>query len=178
MKSSFGQVLTPAQIGKTLAPQRDRRTIERELSKGMTLQRNSDLTEKTVYLADNAQRKTEGYAANKGRSLKIGHDHELAQYIEEKIKKEKWSPDAVIGSIKAHGLEFQTIICTKTLYSYIDRGIFANISNKDLWVKKDGKKRNYNKIRTVALNNKTGKSISERPKEADERTECFCQKKL
>jgi IS30 family transposase len=38
-------------------------------------------------------------------------------------------------------------------------------------VKKNKKKRGHKKIRTVALNNLKGKSISERPKEADERTE-------
>ncbi|MDR1536900.1 MAG: IS30 family transposase [Clostridiales bacterium] len=110
-------------------------------------------------------------ASGKGRGLKIGHDHRLAEHIEDKIKNEKWSPDVVLGRIKSEGLEFETSICTKTLYSYIDRGIFAGISNKDLWVKKEGKKYYYKKIRTVALNNKNGKSITERPKEADERME-------
>ena len=165
------QGLAPVQIGQALEPKRDRRTIERELSKGMTLQRNSDLTEKVVYLADAAQRKTMKYASNKGRNLKIGHDHELASHIESKIKNNKWSPDAVIGNIRAKGLKFKTTLCTKTIYNYIDQGIFVNINNKDLWVKKDGKKRSYKKIRTVALNNKTGKSIGERPKQANERTE-------
>ena len=165
------QGLTPAQIGNALKPKRDRRTIEREISSGLTLQRNSDLTEKLVYLADVGQRKYEERAANKGRGLKIGHDHKLAQYIEDKIKHEKWSPDAIIGSIKAEGLQFETSICTKTVYNYIDKGIFSEISNKDLWAKKDGKKGDYKKIRTVALNNKTGKSITERPKEAAERGE-------
>jgi len=117
------------------------------------------------------QRKHDEQAANKGRGLKIGHDHELARHIENKIKNEKWSPDAVIGSIKAEGWPFKTTICTKTVYNYIDKEIFAGISNKDLWVKKDGKKREHKKIRTVALNNKNGKSITERPKEVDERTE-------
>ena len=124
-----------------------------------------------VYLGDVGQRKHEENATNKGRGLKIGHDHRLARHIEEKIKNERWSPDAIIGNIKAEGLQFERSICTKTLYNYIDKGIFADISNKDLWVKKDGAKRGYRKIRTVALNNKNGKSISERPKEADERTE-------
>ena len=101
--------------------------------------------------------------------MKIGHDHELVRHIEDKIKNERWSPDAIIGRRKAEGKA--PCICTKTLYNYIDRGIFAGISNKDLWVKKDGKHRGYQKIRTVALNNRNGKSISERPKEADDRTE-------
>ena len=124
-----------------------------------------------MYLADVGQRKHDERAANKGRGLKIGHDHKLAKYIENKIKNEKWSPDAVIGRIKAEGLSFETSICTKTLYNYIDGGIFAGISNKDLLMKKDGVKKDYKKVRTVALNNKNAKSISERPKEADERTE-------
>ena len=161
--------LTPSVIGAQLG--RDRRTIEREIARGLTLQRKSDLTEHMIYLADVGQRKYDEVAGNKGRGVKIGHDHELARYIEEKIRNDKWSPDAVIGSIKAEGKQFATSICTKTVYNYIDRELFAGISNKDLWVKKDGKKRDYKNIQTVALNNKTGKSISERPKEADERTE-------
>ena len=165
------QGLTPAAIGAVLNPRRDRRTIERELKRGLTEQRDSQWRERYVYLADVGQRRHEERAANKGRGLKIGHDHKLANHIEDKIKNEKWSPDVIVGRIKAEGLEFQTSICTKTLYNYIDKGIFAGISNKDLWVKKDSKKRDYKKIRTVALNNKNGKSITERPKEANERTE-------
>jgi hypothetical protein len=52
-----------------------------------------------VYLADVGQRKHEENATNQGRGLKIGHDHRLARYIEEKIKNERWSPDAIIGSM-------------------------------------------------------------------------------
>jgi len=53
----------------------------------------------------------------------------------------------------------------------IDRGDFLNLTNKDLPVKKDGEKRPYQRVRKVALNNKNGKSIDERPKEANERAE-------
>jgi len=95
---------------------------------------------KTVYLPDAGQRKHNESAANKGRGLKIGYDHKLAKYIENKIKKEKWSPDVVIGRINIENLTFKTTICTKTLYNYIDKDIFAEISNKDLWVKKAVKK--------------------------------------
>jgi len=163
--------MNAAEIGKSLQPHRDRRTIERELRRGMVLQREHDYREKLVYLADVGQRVHEERSKNKGRSLKIGHDHALAKHIEEKIKNEKWSPDAVIGNIKTEGLKFKTNICTKTLYNYIDMGVFAEISNNDLLVKKEGKRRKYNKIRTVALNNKNCKSIAERPIEAEERRE-------
>jgi IS30 family transposase len=174
------QGLSPAEIGKALQPHRDRRTIERELLLGMVEQKRTNPSFKKneplyiierIYKADTAQTRRTERAANKGRGLKIGHDHKLAKHIEDKIRNEKWSPDVVIGNIKAEGLKFETKICTKTVYNYIDKGIFAEISNKDLWVKKDGKKRNYKKIRTVALNNKNGKSITERPPKADDRTE-------
>ena len=164
--------LHPAEIVASLEPKRDRRTIQRELARGMTLQRNSDLTERRVYLADVGQRKHEEKAANKGRCLKIGHDHALAGFIEQKIGEEGWSPDAVIGSIKEQGLEFKVSLCTKTVYNMIDRGDFLNITNQDLPVKKKkGKKRGYKQVRKVALNNTKGRSIEQRPVEVERREE-------
>jgi IS30 family transposase len=137
----------------------------------MTTLRNSDWTERTVYLADVGQRKHEEGASHKGRGLKIGHDHALAKYLEEKIGDKKWSPDAAIGAIKAQGLSFETSICTKTVYNMIDRGDFLHLSNKDLLVKRDGQKRRYQRVRRVALNNRNGKSIDERPESVNKREE-------
>jgi IS30 family transposase len=181
IEALYGQGLAPAQIGKALNPNRDRRTIERELHLGLVEQRHFNPSNKKyeplyitemVYRADTAQMRHNQRAANKGRGLKIGNDQRLADYIEKKIKKDKWSPDVIIGRIKAKGMVFKTSICTKTVYNYIDRGIFRDITNKDLWVKKRGaKKRDYKKIRRVALNNRTGKSITERPQAANERRE-------
>jgi len=53
----------------------------------------------------------------------------------------------------------------------IDKGFFLNITNADLPSKREKKKRNYSKIRRVALNNKSGKSISERPERVNNREE-------
>ena len=171
IEALFQAGLASAEIARILNPPRDRRTIEREIKRGMTLQRNSDLTEKVIYLADVGQRKYVEKASNKGRGLKIGHDHELAKHLEQKIGNEKWSPDAAIGEIKKQGLEFKVSICTKTVYNMIDRGDFLNITNKNLPVKKKGKKRKYNQVRKVALNNKLGRSIEERPLEINSREE-------
>jgi IS30 family transposase len=181
IEALYEQGLKAKQIGESLNPSRDRRTIERELQLGIVEQMRLNpsfkkyeplyITEK-VYKADTAQMRHNERASNKGRGLKIGHDQELANYIESKIKDEKWSPDVIIGRIKAENIPFKTSICTKTVYNYIDKEIFRGVTNKDLWVKTDGrKKRDYKKIRKVALNNKNGKSITERPKEADERSE-------
>ena len=171
IEALYNAGMKPSEIGRALEPVRDRRTIEREIKRGMTLQRNSDLTEKVIYLADVGQRKYVEKASNKGRGLKIGSDHELAKYLEQKIGNEKWSPDAVIGSIKEQGLQFKVSICTKTVYNMIDRGDFLNLTNKDLPVKKDSKKRGYKQVRKVALNNKAGRSIEQRPQEIEKREE-------
>ena len=132
---------------------------------------NSGLTQRCVYLVDVGQRKREQTNQHRGRTLKIERDRRLAQYIETMILEHKYFPDVVIGRMKAEELVFETSICTKTLYTYIEKGIFAEISNKNLWVKRHKKKRNYQKIRRVSLNNLKGKSISDRPAEVDTRQE-------
>jgi IS30 family transposase len=164
-----GRGLSSVEIGKELG--RDRRTIEREIMRGLTEQRDYLWRERHVYCADVGQRKHEEAAGNKGRGLKIGHDHKLAEHIERRIVEERYSPDAVIGEIKAKGLRFETTICTKTVYNMIDAGIFLRLSNKDLPVKKEGKKRTYKRVRKVALNNTKGRSIEERPREIENREE-------
>ncbi len=163
------QKLTAREIAGILG--RDRRTIGRELKRGRVVQVDSELRRYERYYADAGQRVHDERASNKGRPLKIGHDHRLARYIEEKIGKEKDSPDAVIGEIKARGMKFDTTICTKTLYNYIDRGLFLNISNRDLPVKKGGKRRKQRRVRGAALNNLRGRSIEERPEGIESRTE-------
>ena len=58
---------TVTEIGRSL--ERDRRTIERELKRGSVVQRDSELREKRVYLADVGQRVHAERGANKGRGL-------------------------------------------------------------------------------------------------------------
>jgi len=147
-----------------------KRTIEREIVRGTVQMMNTDLSFKKQYCADTAQAVSLRNARNKGAGLKIGHDHKLAQHIEKKIIKEQYSPDAVIGEIVEKGLKLKTSICTKTLYNYIDKEVFAKISNNDLPVKRKPKKGNYHRVR-VAHNNIKGTSIEERPKEIETRTE-------
>lgn len=125
---------------------------------------------KDQYCADAAQRKYKENGKNKGPGLKIGKDHELARYIENKIIKDKYSPDAVLGEIAVKGIKFKTRICTKTLYNYIDQGVFINLTNKDLPVKRNKKKGKYRKVR-IAHKNLKGTSIEDRPKEIENRGE-------
>lgn len=146
------------------------RTIRREIKRGQVTVVDSLWREKEVYSADYAQSKHMYNVSNKGPTLKIGKDHNLAGYIEKKIKEEKFSPDAVIGEIKKKNLKFNTVICTKTVYNYIDKGIFRDISNKDL-PEKSKRKRGRNKHKKQKISNPRGRSIEQRPKEVDSREE-------
>ena len=56
-------------------------TIYREIKRGLTVQRTSELVDREVYCPDTAQRKYEESKSVHGPDLKIGNDHELAAGI-------------------------------------------------------------------------------------------------
>lgn len=146
-------------------------TVYNEINRGMTEQLDGrTYIVRKVYLADVAQNNYLKKRVNKGTNLKIGKDMKLVRYIEKEIKENKRSPQAVIEYIKSHNLQFDSQICYKTLYNYIDSGLFLGISNSDLPLKRETKKRTYRKV-TVSLKNKTARSIDERPKEIFDREE-------
>ena len=146
-------------------------TIYREIKRGSTVRLKSDLTEYTVYRANVAQRDYESRVTNRERSLKIGKDKDLERYIRKRILKGKCSPDVVIGEIKKKGLSFKGMVCTKTLYNYVDQGVFSGISNANLWEKRKQKKKKHKQIQRICLRNKGSRSIEERPKEINQRLE-------
>lgn len=145
------------------------RTIYYELKRGKCIQRNSLWEEKEVYLADVAQAKYLENRTAKGAKLKIGKDIRFAEYVELMIREYKYSPYAVLQSIKNSDIKFDTEICTTTLYSYIDKEVFLTITNKDLPVKHQDKKQSYK--RTVAHNNLKGRSIEQRPDHINNRAD-------
>lgn len=149
-----------------------RSTIYRELKRGTYTALNSDLTTEERYSPDIADDKYRENLKSKGGTLKIGNDIKLANYIEDKIINEDYSPAAVLGELKAQGREgdFKVTICVTTLYSYIDKGIFLKLTNKHLPVKKN-KKRNYKKVKRQQARAAAGESIEKLPEEIDTREE-------
>ena len=86
IEALYEQGLTAKQIGEALNPNRDRRTIERELQMGMVEQKQLNPSFKKyeplhiikkTYKADTAQMRHNERASNKGRGLKIGHDQKF-----------------------------------------------------------------------------------------------------
>ena len=95
------------------------------------------------YSADKGQQIHEYNQTAKGRPLKIGNNRAYANFLERKmlgvqdsgkVDRRKWySPAAALELARREG--FETSVCVGTLYSYIDKRVFLNLSNKDLWEK-------------------------------------------
>ena len=111
-----------------------------ELKRGYYMHRNSDWTETKRYSADKAQFSAIVNSTAKGAPLKLGTDKEFATFVEDMVLK-GYSPGAILMYIKEHGLKFKTKVCRVTLYSYIDKGVFLKISNKNLLRKGERRKR-------------------------------------
>jgi len=147
-----------------------RAAVYREIKRGLVTRIGRELREYTVYRANAAQKDYESKAVNRERSLKIGKDRKLEAYIRKKILVDRYSPDVIIGEIQAKGIHFEGMICAKTLYNYIERGIFSGISNAGLWEKRKTRRR-YKQIRRIRKKYRMPKRIDGRPEEIDERLE-------
>ena len=145
------------------------RTVYYELKRGQYVHTNSDLTEEIRYSCDVAEAVKKYNGTNKGPQLKIGNDHELAAYIEQRIAGDGYSPAAVLGEIQVQGLKFKTSICKSTLYSYIRKGVFLSLEMRDL-PRHGKKKRGYTRTHKKGARASAGTSIEHRPEEVNART--------
>lgn len=142
------------------------KTLKREIERGTWQRLNSATWEyESVYSWDVAQRKHEETAANKGRYPKINDAPKLRAYLENKIKQEKFSPEAALFAAKNDGYEVEFSV--KTLYNNIDGG-HIGVTRNDL-LRKDGWKQNKDSGQKSAKNIR-GESIDKRPDEANERS--------
>lgn len=141
-------------------------TIYREVKRGVFVHLNMDYTTDERYSPDIADQQYRDNLKAKGADLKIGKDHALAKHIEKRILEDRLSPAAVLGEIKRNGMKFATNICTATLYSYIDKGVFLHLTNKALTVKG---KRKAKRKKVRATRAPRGESIEKRPEEINSR---------
>ena len=140
-------------------------TIKNEIDRG------------TVYLYHG---KVARYNADKGREVYLEHRQnsrrnyraleavDFLKYVEKQFFDEKWSLDACVGHAKANKkFSDKQMVCTKTLYNYVDLGLL-NIKNIDLTEKL---RRSPKKKRVRENKRKLGNSIEQRPDEIDTREE-------
>ena len=146
-------------------------TISREMGRGKISLLNYDLTPYESYSAAVAQNYYDYQATNKGPDLKLGHDSKFIEYVENKVLVNKWSPDAIIMDLdKQPQDKFATHICTRTLYNYIELGLFYNLKRCHLPRRGLQKKRKYHRVRR-SLKSLDAPLITERPIESTDRLE-------
>lgn len=158
----------PAEIAAAVRV--DSSTIYREIKRGQTIQRDTNLVDRMVYCAETAERKYQENLRAKGPDIKLGNDHELAQYIEGKIADEGYSPEAALHKIKEDHLTFSVTLSKWTVYKYINDGVFLRLTNKTLPM--GGKRKTeYKKVRAARA--PKGDSIEDRPEAVELREEPF-----
>jgi len=166
IKALIEEGLSPAQIALRLG--RHRSTIGREIKRGTTVQRRSDLTTYEAYFPETGQAVYESNRLSCGKKVKALQVEPFLQYAEKMILEGKWSPDVVVGVARRKGkFDKFSMVCTKTLYNYIDKRIM-NVRNIDLPLKT---RRKHKKSAVRQHKRLLGKSISERPENIDNRKE-------
>ncbi len=152
-----------------------RQTIYNELDRGAYVH-DCGWYDEVRYSADKGQQVHEYNQTAKGPGLKIEKDRAYADFLERKMlgvqedgtvdQRKRYSPAAALELARREG--FKTSVCVTTLYSYIDKRVFLNLSNKDLWEKskKKQKKKTVRRAPHPLL-----PSISERPEQINLRSE-------
>ena len=108
------------------------------------------------YSADKAQQIHDYNQTAKGRPIKLGNHHDYARRLEGLMlgvqpngtvdRRKRYSPYAALAI--AGKESYPISICTATLYSYIDKGVFLHLTNKDLWQRR--RKRKYRPVQRIA----------------------------
>lgn len=129
------------------------------------------------YSADKAQQIHDYNQTAKGRPIKLGNHHDYARRLESLMlgvqpdgtidRRKRYSPYAAL--VIAGKENFPIKVCVATLYSYIEKGVFLHLTNKDLWQKWKRKKRRYRPVQRVAHAHLP--SIETRPQIINERAE-------
>lgn len=127
---------------------------------------DSDGVDHMRYSAERAQQDYDIKSTAKGYKPKIGNNWDFIKFIENQILNEKASPAVALCRWEKYHNEFR--ISVKTLYRYIDSGLyFPHLTNKNL-PERPFRKNVYNHVREIKRISK-GISIEKRPQEINDR---------
>ena len=157
--------MSESNIAKEL--ERDRRTINREVERGLVEHLNSDLTTLVAYNADRAQDVQDLNASAKGPTVKLKANSVAVEFIRCHIVIRRWSPEVVSARMKEKGME--DAVCAKTIYTHIEKGEIPGVSNETLWEKRTRGKKHKSLYRRAKRGTSMGRSIDERPAEVADR---------
>ena len=139
--------------------------IKTEIARGMTPLYNGKVMR---YKARTGQMVYELNRSKCVKSVNLMNCIRFIKYVEQKFEEEHWSLDACVGrAIESGEFTREEIVCTKTLYNYVDAGLMK-IKNIDLPEKVS---RNTKQHHSRKNKRELGDSIEERPDNVDTREE-------
>lgn len=151
-----------------------RQTIYNEINRGRYIH-TCKFWDEARYSAEKAQQIHVYNQTAKGKPIKIGNHHAYARRLEELMRgvqengsidrRKRYSPAAALAQTRQEG--YPVTVCTATLYSYIDKGIFRHLTRRDLWAPR--RKRAYNTVQRIA--HPQLPSITNRPQVINDRAE-------
>ena len=157
--------LSPYKIAKEL--HRSINTVLNEIRRGTTTQIKQGKVV-YIYLAETGEAIYKKHRNNSCCKYKRLECNDFINYAADKIKNDSWSPDACVGNaLENNHFKRSQMVCTKTLYNYIDLGLIP-ITNADLPLKLH---RNTKPTRVRKHKKNLGKSIEERPDYIEDREE-------
>ena len=148
--------------------QRNPGTISREVKRGTTTQLRSNLTPYEAYFPETGQALYAKHRAASGFLCKIHLVEPFLRFAETKILRDKWSPDAIVGYCRSQPEWLdKKLVCTKTLYNYIDQCLLKTRNlDLSLKVRRKAKRQWLRKNKRIL-----GQSIEQRPTEVETRQE-------
>lgn len=135
-------------------------TIYNDLHRGMTTYITTDLVYYAGYSAQRAHDLVSRRRSKCGRALSLGHDYDLAYFIQYCLVYLKWSPSAISAWLRSHQDVFTVSPCRSTIENWIRAGYLGGVSLRP--VKK--RIRTYKQPKMVVP---LDRSIRSRPHEAD-----------
>ena len=141
-------------------------TVSNEIQRGTVILYNGSVAR---YKTDAGQRVYEEHRKNSCHNYDYLDKEAFIQYVKQNFHEYGWSLDACFGRALAEGIfDRSQMVCTKTLYNYVDLGLIEDISNIDL-----PEKVSRNTCRKHSRQNKRilGRSIEDRSKEIETREE-------
>lgn len=138
-------------------------SIYAEIKKGLSVQRDTYLRDRTVYLSDVGQKKHDDAMKRTGRTRKLSPDDEALKDVARLILECRYSPEAALYRTGCRK------VCVKTLYNYIHGKYIPGIAVQNLPYARERKKKKQKVVKRPF--SPRGKSIEERPENVMERNQ-------
>ena len=143
-----------------------RSTLYNELARGTVQQLGRNLEPYTRYFGDSGQRVYEHRRRNSHCPIKLPKAKKFVSFAVKQILTKHLAPDTICGLAKEKGC-FTELVCSKTLYNYIERGLLK-ARNIDLTLKVKRKRHRKGHPQHKRL---YGLSIEARPQVVNQREE-------